>query len=90
MSQIELKQPKTVKYINYMDLTYHMTTTISISEELKSKLRNLGRAGDSYEEVITRMYEISKKNMLLSYLYDASDSISIDEAIARAKAKWQK
>jgi predicted CopG family antitoxin len=65
-----------------------MATTISISEEMKTKLKNLGRAGDSYEDVIRRMYELTRKNILLAYLYDTSDSIPIDEAIAQAKKKW--
>lgn len=65
-----------------------MATTISISHELKEKIRNLGRAGDSYEDVIKRMYDITSKHLLLTYLYDESDSISIDEAIKEAK-QWQ-
>ena len=67
-----------------------MVTTIAISSELKEKLRNLGRTGDSYEEVIRRMYEITRKNLLMAYLYDLSDSLTIDEAISEARKKWQK
>lgn len=67
-----------------------MATTISISVDLKEKLRNLGRAGDSYEDVISRMYELTRKNLLLSYLYDESDSIPIDDAIKEAKRRWPK
>ena len=62
-----------------------MATTISISPELKEKLKNLGRAGDSYEDVIWKMYELTRKNMLLAYLYDESDSITIEEARKRLK-----
>lgn len=65
-----------------------MATTISISQEMKENLKNLGRAGDSYEDVIKRMYELTRKNILLSYLYDTSDSIRIEDAIVRAKEKW--
>lgn len=60
-----------------------MATTISISNEMKEKLKNLGRAGDSYEDVIRKMYELTRKNILLSYLYDESDSISLEEAKKR-------
>ena len=66
-----------------------MATTISLSEETKEKLKNLGRAGDSYDDVINKMYEVIRKNLLLAYLYDESDSITIDAAIAEAK-KWRK
>ncbi len=66
-----------------------MATTIAISNELKDKLRNLGRAGDSYEDVIRKMYEIAHKQLLRDYLYDESDSVSIDDAIAYAKKNGQ-
>ena len=58
-----------------------MATTISISEEMKENLRNLGRVGDSYEDLIKRMYEVTKKNLLLAYLYDTSDSISVEKPL---------
>jgi predicted CopG family antitoxin len=73
-----------------MDIIILMATTISISHELKEKISNLGRAGESYEDVIKRMYEATHKTLLLNYLYDESDSVSIDEAIAEAKKKWRK
>ena len=64
-----------------------MNTTITISVETKEKLRNLGKVGETYDDVIKRMYAITKKNMVLAYLYDESDSIDIDDAIVEAK-KW--
>ena len=67
-----------------------MASTISISNEMKDNLKNLGRAGESYEDVIKRMYELTKKQILLHYLYDDKECISIDEAIKEAKEKWQK
>ena len=66
-----------------------MNTTIAISKELKAKISELGRTGESYNDVVERMYEVVRQNMLRAYLYDTSDSISIDEAIAEAK-KWPK
>jgi len=73
------------KYISSIELTYPMATTISISKEMKENLKNLGRAGDSYEDVIQKMYEITKKTILMNYLYDESDSITIKEARKRLK-----
>lgn len=67
-----------------------MVTTISVSKDMKEKLRNLGRAGDSYDDILRRMYEATKSNLLLHYLYDTSDSVPIDEAIADAKKRWPK
>ena len=71
-------------------MIYYMATTISISNDMKTKLKNIGRAGDSYEDIIRRMYEIARKKILFAYLYDTSDTITIDEAITQAKEKWRK
>ncbi len=67
---------------------YFMATAVSISDWMKGKLKNLGRAGDSYEDVIRRMYEVTRKNLLMAYFYDEPDSLSIDEAVAEARKKW--
>ncbi|MCF7799168.1 hypothetical protein K9M74_04665 [Candidatus Woesearchaeota archaeon] len=60
-----------------------MATTISISVDLKEKLKNLGRTGDTYEDVIQKMYDIAGKHLLATYLYDTSDSMTIAEAKRR-------
>lgn len=73
-----------------MDLTYSMASTISISEEMKEKLKNLGRAGDSYEDVIRKMYEISRKQLLLDFLHNSTDTISIEEMREEINKKWPK
>lgn len=67
-----------------------MTTTIAISQELKTKLKDLGRAGDTYEDVIRKMYELSRKSIIQAYLHDTTDSVTVDEAIALARKECQK
>ena len=81
---------KTITFINLITFITSMMTTISISKELKDNLRNLGRVGETYEDVIQRMYELTKKQILINFLYDRSDSVPIEEAISQAKKKWQK
>ncbi len=65
-----------------------MATTISLSMEMKEKLKHLGKAGDTYDDIIRRMYEATKKSLMMQYLYDESDSTGIDEAIADARKRW--
>ncbi len=65
-----------------------MATTISISEELKEKIRLLGKGGETYEEIIRRMYEVTKQHILLHYVYDQSDSVSVKEALEDAERRW--
>jgi predicted CopG family antitoxin len=67
-----------------------MVTTISISNEMKEKLRHLGKSGESYEDIIKKMYDLTKSNILLQYLYDESDSVSINDAISESKKRWRK
>lgn len=57
-----------------------MNTTIAISVELKEKLKNLGRTGDTYQDVIERMYEITRKKMLTEFLYNTKDSLTLEQA----------
>lgn len=66
-----------------------METTISISNDLKEKIRDLGWAGDTYEDIIRKMYEFSKRQLLLDYLYDETDSLTIDQARKKI-VEWQK
>lgn len=67
-----------------------MATTISISEEMKEKLRHLGKTGETYDDIIRKMYEITSANLLRQYLYDESDAVPIDEAIQEARRRWPK
>lgn len=59
------------------------TTTISISKELKDKIANLGKAGESYEDVIRRMYDFTRKNLLLEWLQDETGCLTPQEALDR-------
>ncbi len=68
---------KSFKYIT--DIIDVMATTISISEETRDFLKNLGKTGDSYDDVIKKMYKITRKHLLDSYLHDRTDSITLDE-----------
>jgi len=67
-----------------------MATTISISEEMREKLRNLGKAGDTYDDIIRKMYKKTSNSLLLDYLYDDSDSVSIHDALKEARKRWPK
>lgn len=70
-------------YINPMVSMEPMVTTISISHDMKEKLKNLGRTGESYEDVIRRMYEYTRKNLLRDMIYDKTDTLTLDEARRR-------
>lgn len=66
-----------------------MATTIQIDESTKKKLQSFGAKGESYNEIIERIYAIAVKEQLREFLY-SDKAIPIDEAITRAKKRWSK
>ena len=66
-----------------------MATTIQVEESTKKKLQSFGTKGESYNEIINRIYAMAVKDQLREFLY-SGDAIPIDEAIARAKKRWSK
>ena len=67
-----------------------MAATIQISKETKSLLGSFGSKEDNYEDIIKRMYKLAVKEQLREFLLFSEKTIPIDEAIRRAKKKWQK
>ena len=67
-----------------------MTTTIQLSKETKSLIGTFGTKEDTYEDIIKKMYDLAVKEQLREFLLSSEDAIPIDEAIERAKKKWQK
>ena len=79
------------KLINYSDYgIYRMISTIQISKETKALISTFGTKEDTYEDIIKRMYGVVVKEQLRELLMSSKKTISIDEAISRAKKKWQK
>jgi hypothetical protein len=67
-----------------------MPTTIQITQETKQLINSFGSKEDSYEEIIKRMYKLALREQLREFLLSSENTLSIDEAIVRAKKKWQK
>jgi len=65
-------------------------TTISISKEIRDKIKEFGSKGDSYTDILTRLYESAKQRQIHDLLMDTKKCIPIEEALERAKKKWQK
>jgi len=67
-----------------------MATTIQLSLETKNLINTFGTKEDTYDDIIRRMYELAVKEQLKEFLLSSEKAIPIDEAIKRAKNKWQK
>ena len=65
-------------------------TTISIPKVLRDKLKEVGLKGETYGDIIERVYEAAIKHQLQMLLLDERNTVTIDEAIRRSKKRWQK
>lgn len=67
-----------------------MPSTIQITKETKQLISSFGTKEDSYEAIIKRMYKLAQKEQLHEFLLSSENTIPINEAIKRAKKRWQK
>jgi hypothetical protein len=65
-----------------------MFTTIKISKDTKNLIGSFGSKEDTYEDIIKRMYDLAVKEQVREFLFSKNAS-PIDDAIKRAKEKWQ-
>lgn len=56
-------------------------TTIQVSKETREKLKNIGKKGQTYDEIIENLLEISRKVMFfndLDKIADTEEFVSLD------------
>ena len=63
-------------------------TTIQLSKETKEKISSFGNKGESYDEIIRRIYNLAVKEHLRQFLMSSEGFIPIEEAIKEANKKW--
>lgn len=65
-------------------------TTIRLSKETKGKIATFGKNGESYDEILKRIYALAVKEQLREFLMSSEGFIPIEEAIKEAENKWPK
>ena len=65
-------------------------TTIQLSKETKGKISSFGIKGESYDEILKRIYSLAVKEQLKEFLLSSEDTISIEDARKEADKKWPK
>jgi len=65
-----------------------MVTTIQLSEEMKKKIASFGVKGESYDEILNRIYKLAVREQLRVFLMDDKGTISIEEARKELNKKW--
>ena len=66
------------------------TTTIQLSKETKDKISSFGVKGESYDEILKRIYSLALKEQLRNFLMSDEGFIPIEDAIKEAEQKWPK
>jgi predicted CopG family antitoxin len=62
-----------------------MNTTISISRDARDKIKEFGIKGDTYTDILNKLYESAKQRQLQDLLMDTEGCLTIKEARAKLK-----
>lgn len=65
-------------------------TTIAISKELKEKIKEFGSKGETFDEILQRLYKSAVERQLYDLLFNSEGFIPIEKALAEAEKKWPK
>ncbi|MBS3076000.1 hypothetical protein J4429_06115 [Candidatus Pacearchaeota archaeon] len=65
-------------------------TTIQLSRETRNKIASFGIKGESYDEILKRIYSLAIKEQLKEFLMSDKGFIPIEDAIKEADKKWPK
>ncbi len=65
-------------------------TTIQLSKETKDKIASFGTKGESYDEILKRIYSLAVKEHLRNFLMSDEGFIPVEDAIKEADKKWPK
>jgi predicted CopG family antitoxin len=63
-------------------------TTIAITKDVKEGIIELGNKGETYSEILRRLLKSARERRLHDILMNEEDTISIKEALTKAKKRW--
>ena len=63
-------------------------TTIQLSKETKERISSFGVKGESYDDILKRIYSLAVKEQLRNFLMSDEGFIPIEDAIKEADKKW--
>ena len=64
-------------------------TTIALPKPLKQEIGEFGFKGEKYSDILVRLLKSAKERQLQDLLMDETGTISISEALAKSKKRWQ-
>jgi len=66
-----------------------MTTTIQLSNEMKDKIASFGSKGETYEQILERVYALAVKEQLRQFLMSSEGTMTLEEARRRHNKRWK-
>lgn len=63
-------------------------STIQLSSETKEKISSFGVKGESYDDILKRIYALAVKEQLREFLLSSEGTISIEDARKELDKKW--
>ncbi len=67
-----------------------MTSTIRVSNVVKEKIASFGLKGESYDKIISRIYDLAVKEHMRQFLMPSEKYISLDEFERKVNKEWPK
>lgn len=64
-------------------------TTISITKDIRDKIKEFGSKGETYTDILQKLYESARQRQLNDLLMNEDHASPIGDAILRAKKRWQ-
>ena len=61
-----------------------------MNKEVIDKIREFGMKGESYSEILLKLYDSAKDRQLQDLLMNSEGAIPIEKALERAKKRWPK
>ena len=65
-------------------------TTIAIPKDLKKNISEFGNKGETFSDILTRLCENARKQLLQNILMSEGGCISLDEFKKEINKKWPK
>jgi len=69
---------------------YRTPTNIQVDDKTKEKLRSFGAKGESYQDIINKLYDIAIKDQLREFQRKSNNTISLEKARMIHARKWSK
>ncbi|MAG45622.1 MAG: hypothetical protein CMH63_02515 [Nanoarchaeota archaeon] len=67
-----------------------MNTTISITRQVQEQITEFGTKGETYNDILARILNRAKERQIQEILMDEKGTVTVKEALAEAKKRWQR